>query len=59
MRRTVLDTLLVVPADVAVLPPCLVLIPLLVEDAAAVGTEQQAGEQAHFIIAVGAFALLA
>ena len=30
-----------------------------IHDAAAVRTEQYAGEQTHFIIAVGAFALLA
>ena len=32
---------------------------LLIHDTTAVRTEQYAGEQAHFIIAVGAFALLA
>ena len=35
------------------------MVSLLIHDAAAVCTEQYAGEQAHFIIAVGAFALLA
>ena len=35
------------------------LIPLLVHHMTAVGAEQQAGEQAHIIVAVGAFALLA
>ena len=53
-----MGALLVVAADVAVLFPGLVLIPLLVEDAAAVGAEQQTGEQAHFIIAVWTLALL-
>ena len=50
--------LLVVAADIAVLPPFVCLIPLLVHDAAAIRTKEYAGEQAHFIIAVGAFALL-
>ena len=59
MRRTVCRALLVAAADIAVLPPFFGLIPLLVHDAAAVGTKEQAGEQAHFIIAVRAFALLA
>ena len=34
-------------------------IPLLVHHMTAVGAEQQAGEQAHIIVAIGAFALLA
>ncbi len=59
MRRTVCRALLVAAADVAVLPPFVRLIPLLVHDAAAVGTKEYAGEQAHFIITVGAFVLLA
>ena len=59
VRRATLDTPFVVAADVAILLAGLVLIPLLVKDAAAVGAEQYAGEQSHFIIAVGAFALLA
>ena len=59
MRRAALDAPFVVATDIAVLLPGLVLIPLLVEDAAAVRTEQYAGKQAHFIVAVGAFALLA
>ena len=59
MRRTVGGTFLVAAAYVAVLFPLVRLIPLLVHDAAAVRTKEQAGEQAHFIIAVGAFALLA
>ena len=59
VRRAALDTPFVVAADVAVLLAGLVLIPLLVKDAAAVGAEQYAGEQPHLIVAVGAFALLA
>jgi hypothetical protein len=39
-RRSALDATFVVAADVAVLLAGLVLIPLLVEDAAAVGAEQ-------------------
>ena len=58
VRRAVMGALLVVAADIAVLFPGLVLIPLLVKDAAAVGAEQQTGEQAHFIIAVWTLALL-
>ena len=50
VRRAALDTPFVVAADVAILLAGLVLIPLLVEDAAAIGAEQQTGEQAHFII---------
>ena len=59
MRRTVCRALLVAAAYIAVLPPFVRLIPLLVHDAAAIRTKQYAGEQAHFIIAVRAFALLA
>ena len=59
MRRTVCRALLVAAADIAVLPPLVRLIALLVHDAAAVGTKEQAGEQTHFIIAVRTFALLA
>ena len=59
MRRTVCRALLVAAADIAVLPPLVRLIPLLVHDAAAVGAEEYAGEQAHLIIAVWAFALSA
>ena len=46
-------------ADITVLLALVHLVSLLVHDAAAVRTEQYAGEQANFIIAVGAFALLA
>ena len=58
-RRTVNGTLLVAPADVTILLAGGVLVTLLVKDAAAVGTKEYAGESAHFIIAVRAFALLA
>lgn len=46
-------------ADVAILLSLVGLIPLLVHHMTAIGAEQQAGEQAHIIVAVGAFALLA
>lgn len=59
VRRTVMGAFLVVAADITVLLALVRLVSLLVHDAAAVRTEQYAGEQAHFIIAVGAFALLA
>ena len=59
MRRAVTGALLVAAADIAVLPPFICLVALLVHDASAVGAKEQAGEQAHFIIAVGAFSLLA
>ena len=57
MRRTVSSALLVAAADIAVLFPFLRLVPLLVHDASTVGTKEQAGKQAHLIIAVRAFAL--
>ena len=50
---------LVVAADITVLRALVRLVSLLIHDTTAVRTEQYAGEQAHFIIAVGAFALLA
>ena len=50
---------LVAAADITVLLVLVRLVSLLIHDAAAVCTEQYAGEQAYFIIAVGAFALLA
>ena len=50
---------LVVAADITVLLARVRVVSLLIHDAAAVWTEQYAGEQAHFIIAGGAFALLA
>ena len=59
VRRTVMGAFLVVAADITVLLALVCLVSLLIHDAAAVRTEQYAGEQAHFIIAVGAFALLA
>ena len=59
VRRTVGGALLVAAADVAVLFPLVGLVTLLVHHAAAVRTKEYAGKQAHFIIAVGAFALLA
>ena len=59
VRRAVTGALFVAAADVAVLFPLVRLVSLLIHDAAAVGTKEYAGEQAHFIIAVGAFALLA
>ena len=59
MRGAVMGTLLVIPTDIAVLFPLIGLVTLLIHDTAVVCTEQYAGEQAHFIIAVGAFALLA
>src|SRR5699024_5699824 len=59
VRRTVMGAFLVVAADITVLLALVRLVSLLIHDAAAVCTEQYAGEQAHFIIAVGAFALLA
>ena len=59
MRCAVRCPLLVAAADIAVLFPLVRLIPLLVKHAAAVRAEQQAGEQADFPVAVGAFPLLA
>ena len=59
VRRTVGGALLIAAADVAILLSLVGLIPLLVHHMTAVGAEQQAGEQAHIIVAVGAFALLA
>ena len=59
VRRTVMGALLVAAADITVLLALVRLVSLLIHDAAAVCTEQYAGEQAHFIITVGAFALLA
>src|SRR5699024_404843 len=59
VRRTVAGALLVAAADVTVLLAVLVLIPLLVHDMAAVGAEQNPGEQPHFIVAVRVFALFA
>ena len=50
---------LVVAANITVLLALVRLVSLLIHHAAAVRTEQYAGEQAHFIIAVGAFTLLA
>ena len=55
VRRTVMGAFLVVAADITVLLALVCLVSLLIHDAAAVRTEQYAGEQAHFIIAVGAF----
>ena len=59
VRGAILCPLLVAAADVAILFPLVGLVSLLIEDAPAIGAEQHTGEQAHFIIAVGAFALLA
>ena len=59
VRRTVAGALLVAAADVAVLFAVFVLIPLLIQHMAAVGAEQNPGEQPHFIVAVRAFALFA
>ena len=59
VRRTVMGAFLVVAADITVLLALVRLVSLLIHDTTAVRTEQYAGEQAHFIIAVGAFALLA
>ena len=59
VRCAVGGAFLVASADITVLLALVRLVSLLVHDAAAVRTEQYAGEQAHFIIAVGAFALLA
>ena len=50
---------LVVAADITVLLALVRLVSLLIHHAAAVRTEQYAGEQTHFIIAVWAFALFA
>ena len=58
-RCTVMGAFLVVAADITVLLALVRLVSLLIRHTAAVCTEQYAGEQAHFIIAVGAFALLA
>ena len=54
-----MGALLVVAADITVLLALVRLVSLLIHDAAAVCTEQYTGEQAHFIIALGAFTLLA
>ena len=59
VRRTVGGALLIAAADVTVLFPLVRLVSLLIEDAPTVGAEQNPGEQSHFIVAVGAFALLA
>ena len=59
VRRTVGGAFLVASADITVLLALVRLVSLLVHDAAAVGTKEYAGEQAHFVITVGAFALLA
>lgn len=59
VRRTVMGAFLVVAADITVLLAFVRLVSLLIHHAAAVRTEQYAGEQTHFIIAVGAFALFA
>ena len=59
VRRTVAGALLVAAADVAVLFAVFVLLPLLIQHMAAVGAEQNPGEQPHFIVAVRAFALFA
>ena len=59
MCRTIGGALLVAAADVAVLPPLVRFIPLLVHDAAAVGAEQQTGEQANLAVAVGPLSLFA
>ena len=57
--RTVAGARLVAAADVAVLFAVLVPIPLLIQHMAAVGAEQNPGEQPHFIVAVRAFAMFA
>ena len=59
VRRTVAGALLIAAANVTVLLAVFVLIPLLIQHMAAVGAEQNPGEQPHFIVAVGALALLA
>ena len=59
VRRTVMGAFLVVAADITVLLALVRLVSLLIHHAAAVRTEQYAGEQTHFIIAVWAFALFA
>ena len=59
MSGAVMGTLLVIPTDIAVLFPLISLVSLLIHDTAAVRTEQYAGEQAHFIIAVRTLALFA
>ena len=59
VRRTVGGSLLVAAADITVLLALVRLVSLLIHHAAAVGTKKYAGEQSHFIIAVGAFTLLA
>ena len=59
VRRTVAGALLVAAADITVLLAVLVLLPLLIQHMAAVGAEQNPGEQPHFIVAVRAFALFA
>lgn len=55
----VVDALLVAVVDVAILFLLLRLVSLLIHDAAAIPAKKQAGEQAHLVIAVRAFALLA
>jgi len=59
VRRTVMGAFLVVAADITVLLALVRLVSLLIHDTAAVRTEQYAGEQAHFIIAVRTLALFA
>src|SRR5699024_10742950 len=59
VRRTVAGAFLIAAANVTVLLAVFVLIPLLIQHMAAVGAEQNPGEQPHFIVAVGAFALFA
>ena len=59
VRRTVMGAFLVVAANITVLLALVRLVSLLIHDTAAVRTEQYAGEQTHFIIAVWAFALFA
>ncbi|EEU99455.1 hypothetical protein ROSINTL182_08655, partial [Roseburia intestinalis L1-82] len=59
VRCAVGGAFLVASADITVLLALVRLVSLLVHDAAAVGTKEYAGEQAHFVITVGAFALLA
>ena len=54
-----MGALLVAAADITVLLALVRLVSLLIHHAAAVRTEQYAGEQTHFIIAVWAFALFA
>ena len=53
VRRTVMGAFLLFAADITVLLALIRLVSLLIHDTNAVRTEQYAGEQAHFIIAVG------